>query len=294
MRPIRSISDPTTSTSAYIPSTCAPMIGNTSLCVMVVVLDDDVAAEVHHRHHHAEARQRASIAGRTPGRTMISRSGAAGVFVVGVRADPLGDLLRVRPHEQHEQARHECDPAGGEPRHGQRGGVELAAGEQRAEDRRAEDRPEHRAEQHVRDAERAPLRRVHVARRGADQQRDPARRAGEHEAEDEQRRRADVGRQRGQAAAGGGRQIPARDHRPPPDAVHRAARRERRQRRREQEDRRPQPEQAAYAGDEHERDRRHRRHELQHAPSRPPSWWPGGRYYGRRSKYSAARRIISS
>ena len=30
-RPIRSISRPTTSTSAYIPITCAPMIGNT-LC----------------------------------------------------------------------------------------------------------------------------------------------------------------------------------------------------------------------------------------------------------------------
>ena len=31
-RPIRSISAPTTSTSAYIPKTCAPITGNTDDC----------------------------------------------------------------------------------------------------------------------------------------------------------------------------------------------------------------------------------------------------------------------
>jgi hypothetical protein len=32
VRPTRSISAPTTSTSAYMPSTCAPTIGNTESC----------------------------------------------------------------------------------------------------------------------------------------------------------------------------------------------------------------------------------------------------------------------
>ncbi len=263
-RPMRSISVPTTRTSAYMPSTWAPMIGNTSCCVVVVVLDDDVAAEVHHRDHHAEARQRGEhrrphsrphddLPQRRRGRAAVRRA-----------PDQLGDPLRVRPHQQNKGQRTEADPAGCQPWHGQRGSVQLAPCEQRPEHGGTQDGAEHRAEQDVRDPARATLGRVHVAGRRADQQRDAAGPAGEQEAEDEDHRRVHVGRQRGEAAADGRQQVAARDHRPPADPVHQPARRDRRRGRRDEEDRRAEPEQPLDPGHEHERDRRHRRDELEH------------------------------
>ena len=63
VRPIRSITVPTTSTSAYIPSTCAPMIGKTSFCSCPCSVDDDVAGQVHDADHDAEARERRESAG---------------------------------------------------------------------------------------------------------------------------------------------------------------------------------------------------------------------------------------
>ena len=81
---------------------------------------------------------------------------------------------------------------------------------------------------------------------------------------DQQRRGLEVGGQRGQRAADRGRDVAARDHRHPADAVHQPPGRHRGQRRGDEEDRRPEPEQPVDAGDEHERDRGHRRHELQH------------------------------
>ena len=79
-----------------------------------------------------------------------------------------------------------------------------------------------------------------------------------------QRRRPDVRGERGQRAADGRAQVPARDDRPAPDAVHQPPGRHRREPGGDQEDRGPEPEQALDAGHQHERQRRHRGDELQH------------------------------
>ena len=98
---------PTTITSAYIPITCAPMIGNTTrACAR---LDDHDARQGHDPDHHREARERGESDGRTPGRRRISRSGAAGsssrASFVPIMARSAGDRAgptrrgRVRRHE---------------------------------------------------------------------------------------------------------------------------------------------------------------------------------------------------
>ena len=89
---------------------------------------------------------------------------------------------------------------------------------------------------------------------------------------DQQRRRVEVRRQRGQRSSrrrppGSRRRSPA-GARSGPSAARPASAASARG---DEEDRRPEPEQPGDAGDEHERDRRHRRDELQHATSRPPS-----------------------
>ena len=266
VRPMRSISAPTTSTSAYMPSTCAPIDREHVALRVVVVLDDHVAGQVHHRDHHAEAGQRGEHrrAHARPAQDLAQRRRRPRRRAARSRAISSAICCGSGRTSSTSASASTAMPAGRQPRHGQRVGVELAPGEQRAEHGRAEDRAEHRAEQHVGDAAGAPLGRVHVARRGADQQRDPARRAGQHEAERSAAApsrgwwpaRSASSRPRGSEAAG--------DHRPAPDAVHRAARPAPRPAPRRQEDRRPEPEQPAVAGHEHERDRRHRRDELQH------------------------------
>ena len=76
VRPMRSITSPTTITSAYMPTTCAPMIGNTlwpscpwwsTTTAPVSVITATITAKL------ACA---ASRAGTTPGRASSSRSGA--------------------------------------------------------------------------------------------------------------------------------------------------------------------------------------------------------------------------
>ena len=64
-------------------------------------------------------------------------------------------------------------PDAGQPQRRERVAVQLLAVQQRAEHRRPENRAEDGAEQHQRDAVGAPLRRVHVARRRARQERRP-------------------------------------------------------------------------------------------------------------------------
>ena len=191
-----------------MPSTCAPIIGNTSDWRVMVVLDHHVAGQVHHRDHHAEAGQRGEHRGPHAGAAQDLRRAAR-------RAAPGPSSRRRRrsaPRSASGPGRTSSTStsairliaAGRQPRHGQRRGVDLAAREQRPEHRGPEDRAEHRAEQHVGDPARAALRRVHVARRRADQQRDPVRRAGQREAGDHDRRRAEVRGERGQRAADGG------------------------------------------------------------------------------------------
>jgi len=233
-----------------MPNTCAPMIGKTECC----------------RHHHAEARERGQhrrpharphhdLAQRRDGRLRGCRI---------VAGEELGDRLRVRADERDEPERDQADPAGRQPRHRQSVCRQVAPREQRPEHRRAEDRAEDGAEEDVGDPARAPLRRVHVARRGADQQRDAARRAGQAEAEDHERRRVDRGRERRQPAARRRREEAGADDRLAPDPIHRAAGRHGRQRRRREEDRRAQAEQPLDARHEHERERRDGGDELQH------------------------------
>ena len=155
-------------------------------------------------------------------------------------------------------------PAAASHGHGQRVRRELLVGEQRPEHGGPEQRAEDRAEEHVGDPAGAALGRVEVACRRPDQQGDPACGAREREAEDHERRRAEVGRERRERAARGSRGESAGDDRPPPDPVHRPPGRHRRQRRGGEEDRRPQAEQPFHPRHEHEGQRRDRGDELQH------------------------------
>ena len=102
---------------------------------VVVVLDDDVAREIHHRDHHGEAcegDEHRDDAG--PAEDLAQRRGCGGRLARLRRPDRLGDLLRVGPDEDDDRERDQRDPAGGEPRHGQRVGFELLAREERREE----------------------------------------------------------------------------------------------------------------------------------------------------------------
>ena len=106
--------------------------------------------------------------------------------------------------------------------------------------------------------------RVHVTRRGADQQRDPVRGAGQREPGITAGVESMFVASAVSEQPAGRQQIAARDHRPAPDAIHQPPGGHRGQPGRDEEDRRPQPEQPFDARDEHERDRGDRRDELQH------------------------------
>src|SRR5215831_12909926 len=111
MRPTRSTSTPTTSTSAYMPRTCAPMIGKTSLCVWWCFSTTTYPVRFMIETITPKLANAVSIAGMTPGRRTISPSGAAGpVVAVSAGADQLRDLLRVRADERHDGGRDEADP----------------------------------------------------------------------------------------------------------------------------------------------------------------------------------------
>ena len=111
---------------------------------------------------------------------------------------------------------------------------------------------------------RAALGRVHVARRGAGEQRGAARRADADQAEQDQRRGSSSAEPRPASAAAARPWRSRREHRHAADAVHRAPGGQRRQRAGGEHDRRPEAEQAVDAQHEHERQRRHRRRELEH------------------------------
>ncbi len=190
VRPMRSIRLPITSTSAYIPSTCAPMIGKTSWPAWCWWSTTTEPVSVITPTITPNDAWPASSAGIAPGRRMISRSGAAGAWAAGSPvSQQLGDPLRVGAHEQHEHQRDEHEAAGRQPQQRERVAVEVAPVQQRAEHERAEDGAEHGAEQHERDPVRALLGRVHVARRGAREQRGAARGADAHQAEQHRRAR---------------------------------------------------------------------------------------------------------
>ena len=266
VRPTRSISAPTTSASAYIPRTWAPMIGKTESWEWWWSTTTTYPARFITETMTPKLARLAAIAGITPGRRMISASGAAeataGVAVPG--ADELSDRARVGPHRQHHGERDERDPGRHQPRHGQRVGVDPAVGEERGEDGRPQDGADDRPGEHVGDPPRPPRRGVHVAGRGADQERGRHSGADQHEARQEHGHRPEVRGEGGQRTARGGGHEPGGEHRPAAVAVHRTARHDRREPRRDEEDRGPQAEQVAVAGHQHERQRRDRRCELEH------------------------------
>ena len=101
VRPMRSISSPITSTSAYMPITCAPMIGKTAVASWCWWSVTTAPVSVITPTITANEAWPASSAGIAPGRRTISRSGAAGALsAAGVGVQQLGDPLRVGPHEQ--------------------------------------------------------------------------------------------------------------------------------------------------------------------------------------------------
>ncbi len=221
---------------------------------VMVVLDDDVAGQVHHRHHHRETRQRCEHRGddtRTPNELAQRRCSRGRALVAG--ADDLGDLLRIGADELHHHKRDDRNPSGDEPRNGQGVGLDVLAGEERAEDRRTENRSEDRPEQDVGDAARAAFRWIHVACRRPDQQRDAARRADAGEAQDHEGRRLGPRGESGHAAADDGEREAARHNRRASDAVHQPPRGHRGQSREDEEDRRAETEQASDARHEDER-----------------------------------------
>ena len=89
-----------------MPTTCAPMIGNTlwpgwcwwsTTIAPVSVITPTITAN---------DAWPASSAGIAPGRRTISRSGAAGAeLALGIGAQQLGDPARVGPDGQHEHER---------------------------------------------------------------------------------------------------------------------------------------------------------------------------------------------
>ncbi len=230
----------------------------------MMVVDDDVPGEVHHRDHHAHAReageQRRDHARAAEDLEQRRRRRLLDVVVAG---DQLCDLPRIGPHHQHEPERDERDPAGDEPGDRQDARVEVLAREEREEDRRPEDRAKHGAAEDVGDSSCPPLGRVHVTRRGADEQRDAARRSDEREAEDDRHRLLRRRAERRRDTTDRSEREPRREHRDPANTIHRAAGGEGRQRGGGEEDRRPEPQELVVAGDEHEREARDRGDELE-------------------------------
>ena len=91
----------------------------------------------------------ATSADGTPGRRMISRSGAGGSGGrrIAEAAEVERDRLRVGTDEQDEHEPDRDDPARREPGDDERVQVQVLAGEERPEDERAERRAEERPEQ---------------------------------------------------------------------------------------------------------------------------------------------------
>ena len=212
---------------------------------VVLVVGHHHAGQRHHAHHHRER----GLAGEQGG----DRAGAADDLAQrrrgralggGVGVQQLGDPLRVGPHEQHDRQRDEHEAAGRQPQQRERVAVERAPVQQRAEHERAEDRPEHGAEQHQRDPVRAMLGRVHVARRGAGEQRGAAGGADADQAREHPRGRLRRAAERGEPAAGRADDEAEGEDRHAAVAVHRPAGGQRGERAGGEHDRRPEPEQA--------------------------------------------------
>ena len=122
-----------------MPSTCAPMIGKTSLLRVVVVLDDDVAGQVHHRRHHGEARDRGEQRRERLRGGARSRQGAAAVGGGAPACVPSCSAIRFGSGrtQSDDRAARRARGAAREPRHGERFRRRALAGEDRAEDRPA-------------------------------------------------------------------------------------------------------------------------------------------------------------
>ena len=226
--------------------------------LVVVVVDDDVAGQVHHATITAKLATAASIAGTTPGRRgSPQRRGGARRRLHGVaRRDRSAIVFGSGRTHEHERERDDARAAGARataPR--ARPASSSLAGEERPEDGGPEDRAEDGAEEHERDPARAPLRRVHVAGRGAREQHDAARGAEQREAEHHERREPTARRARRERRSRGCRQRSPRDHRHPAEAVHRAAGRQRGQPGRTRKIAGPSPSSPSIPRDEDEGDR---------------------------------------
>ena len=226
-----------------MPSTCAPMIGNTwwpawcwwsTTTAPVSVITPTITRE------RRLAREQRRDHARAPHDLAQRRRRRRRAAVGGVQQ--LGDRARVGAHAQRRgRAPTSMKPPAASHSIASASPSSVAAVEQRAEHERAEDRAEHGAEQHERDPVRAPLGRVHVARRGAREQRRPARGADADEARPAPR---EPSRPRCRARRARSRRPdhePEREHGHAADAVHRAPGGQRGQRARGEHDRGPSP-----------------------------------------------------
>ena len=270
VRPIRSITSPTTSTSAYIPSTCAPMIGKTSRRAWWCWSTTTYAGQRSSRRpSRRSSPARRAAPGSRPGAAGSRRSGAAGAARRSASAACESSAIR------------------------------FGSGRTKSDEREPDD---HEAPARRATARRASRRRARVPAKSGLKTAGPriapntapkrtsaiprARRSGGYMSpaavRDEQRRPRSPSPTSDEAEDHGDGRLAVRSRAPP--ARSRAARRRSRRRapalrpkrsiarpggqRREraggEDDRGAEPEQPLDAGDEDERERRDRRDELQH------------------------------
>ena len=183
VRPIRSMRSPTTITSAYIPITCAPMIGKTTLG-LVPVLDNHDAGQGHDPDHHREARERGDER-RQHSRAAQDLAKRRGGHIVGLALRvPMRAAIRWGSGRTDATS---TSPTAMKPAAASQGQtsasrIQVLAREERAEDGRARMAPK-TAPKRTKEIPRARRRRrVHVSGRRARKQRGGARCADANEA----------------------------------------------------------------------------------------------------------------
>ena len=268
VRPMRSISVADHEHERVHPEHVRPDDREHAVARVVVMVDDDRAGQGHDPHHHGEARlaghqrreharaaddlaqrRRGASAAAPPARCAGSRRSASDR---AARPSTSASATAMKATD----ASHSSASESPSSSRSASSGLNTSG---------PEDRAEHRAEEHERDAVRPPLGRVHVAGRGAREQRRPARRA-RRTSSPPSTTGADSSAvpSAGERAAGPPVANPAASTGTRPKRSIARPGRQRGERARGEHDRGAEPEQLVDAEDEHERQRRDGRRQLQH------------------------------